>query len=115
MFSILVGGNIAKRFRLKYKLPNNHYLSDLTINNLVFKKDGQPALSDVQFVALEKGVGRGESVLVLSPTSTGKTQIALWAIAHSLENGNNTVYLVTHRALAKQKFEDFKTQLLRLI
>jgi helicase len=97
---------------MKYELPNNHGLSDLTLNNLVFKEKGQPALSDIQFAALEIGVGRGESALVLSPTSTGKTQIALWAIAKSLENRGNTVYLVTHRALAKQKFEDFKSQLL---
>ncbi len=69
-------------------------------------------MSNIQFAALEMGVGRGESALVVSPTSTGKTQIALWAIAHSLENRGNTVYLVTHRALAKQKFEDFKSQLL---
>jgi helicase len=36
----------------------------------------------------------------------------LWAIVRSIETGGNTVYLVTHRALAKQKFEDFKSQLL---
>lgn len=97
---------------MKYELPNNHGLSSLSVDSLVFKKDGKEALSDIQFAALEMGVGRGESALVVSPTSTGKTQIALWAIAHSLENRGNTVYLVTHRALAKQKFEDFKSQLL---
>jgi len=98
---------------MKYELPHNHGLSSLSVDSLVFKKDGKAALSDIQFAALEIGVGRGESALVVSPTSTGKTQIALWAIAHSLENRGNTVYLVTHRALAKQKFEDFKSQLLK--
>jgi len=97
---------------MKYELPSNHGLSKLSAEKLVFEKKGEPSLSDVQFAALEAGVGRGISALVVSPTSTGKTQIALWAIAHSLENGGNTVYLVTHRALAKQKFEDFKSQLL---
>ena len=98
---------------MKYELPKNHSLSNSIINNLVFRgNDGQPELSDVQFAALEAGVGRGESLLVISPTSTGKTLIALWAIARSLENRGSTVYLVTHRALAKQKFDDFKKQLL---
>jgi len=97
---------------VKYGLPENHGLSTSTVENLVFKQDGQLALSDVQHAAVEAGVGRGESLLVVSPTSTGKTQIGLWAIAKSLEAGTKTVYLVTHRALAKQKFEDFKTLLL---
>jgi len=97
---------------MKYQLPESHGLSDATINNLVFKDGESPSLSDAQYAALAAGVGRGESMLVVSPTSTGKTQIALWAIARSLESGCNTVYLVTHRALARQKFEDFKSLLL---
>lgn len=97
---------------MKYELPGDHSLSNSIIDNLIFKENGLPALSDVQFAALQAGVGRGESVLVVSPTSTGKTHIALWAIAKSLENRCNSVYLVNYRALAKQKLEDFKTQLL---
>lgn len=98
---------------MKYALPDNHSLSESVLADLVFyEDDGTPALTDAQFAALEAGVGRGQSVLINSPTSTGKTQIALWAIVRSLESGGNTVYLVTHRALAKQKFEDFKSQLL---
>src|SRR5258708_1636204 len=97
---------------MKYQLPKNHGLSQTCIDNLVFKDSGNPAVTEAQFAALEAGVGRGESVLVVSPTSTGKTQIALWAIARSIEARTSAVYLVTHRALAKQKFEDFKTLLL---
>lgn len=97
---------------MKYELPQNNSLSSSIIKNLVFKEGNQSALTDVQYAALEVGVGRGESILVVSPTSTGKTQIALWAIASGIESLCNTVYLVTHRALAKQKFEDFKSQLL---
>jgi helicase len=97
---------------MKYELPNNHGLSEHTLRQLVFLDNGRHALSDAQYDALNAGVGRGESALIVSPTSTGKTHIALWAIARSLEQGCHTVYLVTHRALAKQKFEDFKSQLL---
>lgn len=97
---------------MKYELPENHELTESIVKNLVFFDGEKPALSDVQYASLQAGVGRGESMLVVSPTSTGKTQIGLWAIARSLEQGSNTVYLVTHRALAKQKFEDFKLLLL---
>lgn len=98
---------------MKFELPENHGLSETTIDRLVFTDGDSPALSDAQFAALAAGVGRGESLLVVSPTSTGKTHIALWGIAQSLESSCNTVYLVTHRALAKQKFEDFKSCLLQ--
>jgi len=98
---------------MKSELPADHGLSGVLEQHLLFRDaSGGPAVSDVQYEALAAGVARGESVLVVSPTSTGKTQIALWAIAGGLERGCNTVYLVTHRALAKQKFEDFKQQLL---
>lgn len=96
---------------LKFDLPEGHSLSEASVARLVFTQDGSPALTDAQHAALEAGVGRGQSMLVTSPTSTGKTQIALWAIARSLESGYRTVYLVTHRALAKQKFQDFNTLL----
>lgn len=97
---------------MKCEMPGNHGLSNKCIEQLVFHEDGSPSLTDVQHSALAAGVGTGASVLVVSPTSTGKTQIALWAIANSIEARTNAVYLVTHRALAKQKFEEFKTALL---
>ena len=98
---------------MKYQLPEDHSLSDSIIESLVFKEAGRPALSDVQFAALQAGVGRGKSILVVSPTSTGKTHVALWAIAKSLQSHCNNVYLVNYRALAKQKFEEFRTQMLK--
>ena len=98
---------------MKYELPQEHGLSAKVVETLVFSVEDEPALTDAQFEALREGVGRGESVLVVSPTSTGKNQIALWAIARSIEASCTTVYLVTHRALAKQKFEEFKSVLLK--
>lgn len=98
---------------MKFELPSDHGLSAVIEQQLVFKNSSEiPTVSDVQYEALATGVARGESLLVVSPTSTGKTQVALWAIASGIERGCNTVYLVTHRALAKQKFEDFKRQIL---
>jgi helicase len=97
---------------LKYSYPESHGLSETTKAHLVHLDEDGPSLTNAQHASLAAGVGRGESVLVVSPTSTGKTQIALWAMANSLESGTRTVYLVTHKALAKQKFEDFQHLLL---
>lgn len=78
---------------MKYNLPEAHGLSELTLANLVFKENEYYSLSDAQYAALEAGVGRGESVLTISPTSTGKTQIALWGLAKGIETGCFNVYL----------------------
>ncbi len=96
---------------MKYEFPAGHALSDMVVEKLCHFDEGF-ALTDAQYEALDNGVGRGESLLVASPTSTGKTLIGLLGIANSLESGANAVYLVTHRALAQQKMEDFKGQLL---
>ena len=97
---------------MKYQLPENHGLSEKIINTLVYTENNCPSLTNAQHAALDSGLGNGNSVLVVSPTSTGKTQIAVWAIANGIEANANTVYLVTHRALAKQKFQDFQDLLL---
>ncbi|MCW1994384.1 UNVERIFIED_ORG: helicase [Bradyrhizobium japonicum] len=93
---------------MRYELPANHGLSEQTLTNqaLLPMADGAASLTDIQYEALEKGVARGESVMVSAPTSTGKTLIGWWAIASAMERGGRAVYLVSHRALAKQKFEE---------
>jgi len=96
---------------MKCELPVNHGLSERVLDALMYTEGGVPSLTDVQYASLEAGLGTGSSVLVVSPTSTGKTQIAIWAIANGIETSANAVYLVTHRALAKQKFEDFQNLL----
>ncbi|ALN57335.1 ATP-dependent DNA helicase [Lysobacter enzymogenes] len=91
---------------MRNELPERHGLDERVQQALVHWNDGNPSITDVQYEALAAGVGRGESVLVLSPTSTGKTQIALWAMANRLHRNGRIVYLVTHRALARQKFQE---------
>ena len=98
---------------MKYELPVTHGLSEEMISNLVFKDEEQNiSLTDVQYLALENGTAQGKSNLIVSPTSTGKTQIATWTIAKNISEGVNTVYLVTHRSLAKQKFHEFQNNLM---
>ncbi|HHH0502810.1 DEAD/DEAH box helicase [Yersinia enterocolitica] len=75
-------------------------------------ENSEICLTDVQHESIDKGVGQGTSLLVVSPTSTGKTLVGVVALTKGIKEGYNAVFLVTHRALARQKFEDFKKQLL---
>lgn len=93
---------------MKHGLPDSHGLSESILEHLTYKHEGEFFLTDIQSAALEHGLAHGTSTLIVSPTSTGKTLIAEWAIANGIEAQCQTVYLVTHRALAKQKFRDFQ-------
>lgn len=96
---------------MKNSLPEGHGLSDQVTSTaeLLPRQAANPAITDVQYAALDGGVARGDSVLVSAPTSTGKTLIGWWAAASALEAGRKVVYLVSHRALARQKFEEVES------
>ena len=68
---------------------------------------GIASLTDVQNKALTAGAASGTSLIVSGPTSSGKTLIAEIAILAALRQGTKVTYLVSHRALADQKFLDF--------
>jgi helicase len=101
---------------MRFSLPDQHGLADHVLDDAILlprAEDGSPSLTDVQFEALSAGVARSESVLVVAPTSTGKTLIGIWGLKSWLDGdpSRNVVYLVTHRALARQKFEELKSML----
>ncbi len=101
---------------MKYSLPVNHGLPEELLRDPALvprTSTGEPSLTDVQYEALNNGVARGASMLVVAPTSTGKTLIGVWALTSWLLSGpsRHAVYLVTHRALARQKFEELSTLL----
>ncbi len=93
---------------MQYTLPEDHSLSEKTrgVEELFPTHAGGISITNIQHEALTHGVARGDSLLISAPTSTGKTLIGWWAIASALEAGKKAVYLVSHRALAKQKFEE---------
>lgn len=64
-------------------------------------------LTDVQRTALEAGIASGGNFIVCAPTSTGKTLIAEIAVHQALRRGDRCLYLVSHKALAVQKYNDF--------
>lgn len=74
-----------------------------------FRTRGISTLTSIQTLAIRSGLLDGHNLVISAPTSAGKTTIAeLAAIAASL-SGKKTVYLVTHRALAEEKYRQFKS------
>ena len=76
------------------------------------KSQGYTELYPPQEDAVKAGVLDGKSVLVSVPTASGKTLIAmLAAISHLSKNKSKVIYLTPLRALASEKFEEFKKSL----
>ena len=72
-----------------------------------WKAAGYTTLLPVQEEAVKKGALETRSLLIVAPTSSGKTFVGeMAAVAHALR-GNKTLYLVPFKALAEEKFLDF--------
>jgi len=84
---------------ISFGLPN------LVIERL--KEQGINKLNPAQKKALEKGVLNGKNLLVCTPTGSGKTLIATFAITKTLGKGK-VVYIVPLRALASEKYKEYK-------
>jgi helicase len=69
---------------------------------------GYPSLYPPQEKAVAAGILDGRSVLVTTPTASGKTLIAMMAIAKVIMKGKKAVYLTPLRALASEKYSDLK-------
>ena len=74
--------------------------------------EGNVLLTQAQLSGINAGVAQGESLLLAAPTSSGKTLIGLLAASSWLRGGDGlsrqVIYLVTHRALARQKFKELR-------
>ena len=64
-------------------------------------------LTPVQAKAVKAGLFKEKSLLVCSPTASGKTLIATMAIAKNLEKGK-ALYLVPLKALANEKYKEYQ-------
>jgi helicase len=65
-------------------------------------------LNDLQRTAInDHGVLNGKSLLVVAPTSSGKTMIGELAALQAVGAGKKAVFLLPYRALVNEKFEDF--------
>jgi helicase len=72
-------------------------------------KSGITELYPPQEEAIKVGVLEGKNLVLASPTASGKTLIAeLCALKHVLERGGKVIYLTPLRALASEKFDEFR-------
>ncbi len=73
------------------------------------ESDGYSKLFPPQIDSIKAGLLEGESILVSAPTASGKTLIATIAILNYLsKNSGKVVYLSPLRALAAEKYNEFK-------
>jgi len=73
-------------------------------------------LRPAQEKAIKKGLLKNKNLLVCTPTASGKTLIAeLAGIKNILEGKGKCIYIVPLKALASEKFKDFKKRYDHLI
>lgn len=73
------------------------------------KRQGISGLFPPQAEAIRAGLLEGRNVVVAAPTASGKTLIAvLAALKHVIVDGGKVLYLTPLRALANEKFEEFR-------
>ncbi|PIN74572.1 hypothetical protein COV18_06795 [Candidatus Woesearchaeota archaeon CG10_big_fil_rev_8_21_14_0_10_37_12] len=75
----------------------------------VFENEGITSLRPAQQKALNSGLLDGKSLLICTPTASGKTLIAeMAAMKTILENHGKAIYIVPLIALASEKYKEFK-------
>ena len=72
-------------------------------------KRGFKELRPCQVKAIDKGLFKDKNLLVCTPTASGKTLVAELAILNAIfHDKGKAVYIVPLRALATEKFKEFK-------
>lgn len=82
----------------------------------LLKSLGYSSLYPPQELAMSNGLMDGRSMLVTTPTASGKSLIGLMGAIRALAEGKKVVYLTPLRALAMEKFNEFRAlQTLQLL
>ncbi|MZP30702.1 DEAD/DEAH box helicase [Heliobacterium undosum] len=64
-------------------------------------------LLPVQVAAINQGIFDGKSILVVAPTSSGKTFVGeMMAVYYALQR-KKSIYLVPFKAIAEEKYQEF--------
>ena len=75
----------------------------------ILEAEGLDDLYPPQEDAINAGVLDGKNLVLASPTASGKTLVAeLAMLKHVLENHGKALYLAPLRALASEKFREFR-------
>ena len=75
----------------------------------IIVQNGYHELYPPQEDAINSGVLNRKNVVLASPTASGKTLITkLYILKNILENDTKSIYLTPLRALANEKYEEFK-------
>ncbi|MBT0158922.1 DEAD/DEAH box helicase [Candidatus Bathyarchaeota archaeon A05DMB-2] len=75
----------------------------------ILLRSGIAELYPPQEEAINAGVLEGKNLVLASPTASGKTLVAeLCGLKHVLEKNGKVIYLSPLRALANEKFDEFK-------
>src|SRR3989344_8658958 len=76
---------------------------------LILENEGINNLRPCQEKSIEKGLLNNKSLLVCTPTASGKTLVAELAIMQSiLDKVGKAIYIVPLKALASEKHKEFK-------
>ena len=90
------------------RLKIDHDFRDILIEN------GNDKLLPVQYLAIHEGLLKGEDLLVVSATGSGKTLIGELAGITQALKGKKFIFLTPLVALANQKYRDFKRKYKKL-
>lgn len=74
----------------------------------VLEVSGFGKANPVQKEALDAGLLENKNMVVAAPTASGKTLLAEFSALDMIKKGKKAVYIVPLRALASEKYEDFK-------
>ena len=74
----------------------------------LLQSKGYGKLYPPQEEAINQGLLSDKNLILAIPTASGKTLIAILAILKSLKEGKKAIYLVPLRALADEKYKEFK-------
>jgi helicase len=93
---------------IKNKLPEPFFA--------VLEQEGWKELRPCQEKSIHQGLFEGKNLVVCTPTGSGKTMVAELAIIHNiLKHKKKAVYIVPLKALANEKFRQFKEKYSNLI
>jgi len=83
-------------------------LKDIPLQENFLEKLGISELNPPQVDALKSGLLDGQNLVVAAPTASGKTLIAELAMLRNFEARGKAVYLSPLKALASEKYTEFK-------